>query len=113
MLKNFQKTKNKNIKASILISGPYKDERKGKVAKILKSFFVGKWDWEKIKKVCKNFVVIHGSNDQMVNFSHAEYISEKLNGELIKIEKGGHLNGSASFYTLPECLDAICKITKK
>jgi hypothetical protein len=107
ILKFLQTTKAKNIKANILVSGPYKDDRKGKVANLLKSFFVTKWDFKKIKKAGHNFTIIHGSNDQMVHFSHAEYLAENLNGKLMRVENGGHLNGSAGFYTLPECLNAV------
>ncbi len=103
----------KNIKAGILISGPYKDDRKGKVAKVLKSFFTEKYKWDQIKKFGKNFTIIHGSNDPMVHFSQAKFLSEKLEGELLQIKNGGHLNGSSGFYTLPQALNAVCKIIKQ
>jgi predicted alpha/beta hydrolase family esterase len=97
ILKYLQTKNPKNILGCVLVSGPYKDDRKGKVAQVLKSFFAGGFKFEQIKKKAKNFVIIHGSNDPMVHFSHAEYLSERLNGKLICVKNGGHLNGSSGF----------------
>lgn len=70
------------------------------------------FDFEKIRKVCKNFSVIHGDDDPTVPFSHAEELSEKLSSKLVSIKNGGHLNGSSGWYELPEALDAILKMVK-
>ena len=112
ILKYLQSKNPKNIKGCILVSGPYKDDRKGKVAEVLNSFFVGKYDWKNILKFGKKFYVIHGTDDKMVDISHAEFLKDQLNGELITVKNGGHLNGSSGFYTLPEALESINKITK-
>ena len=46
-------------------------------------------------------------------FSHAEFLKENLNANLVKIKNGGHLNGSAGFLTLPQALKEILKIVNK
>lgn len=73
-------------------------------------FYDKDFDYEKIKSICKNSIVIHGDDDQNVPFSHAEELSSKLSCELISIPNGGHLNGSSGWYKLPEALDALEKM---
>lgn len=70
------------------------------------------FDFEKIKNVCKNFVVIHGDNDQAVPFDQAEELSKNLSCELISIPNGGHLNESSGWYKLSEALTALEKMLK-
>ncbi len=113
ILKYLQNKNPKNIEGCLLVSGPYKDDRKGKVVETLKSFFVGKYDWNKISKSGKKFFVVHGSDDKMVHFSHAEFLAEKLQGTLITVKNGGHLNGSSGFYTLPQALESIITIVER
>lgn len=111
---HFLQRKNpKNVKGCVLVSGPYKDDRKGKVANALSSFFVDEHNWQKIFRLGKEFVVIHGSDDKAVHFSHAEFLVSKLGGTLVRVHQGGHLNGSAGFYKLPQALKAIISIISK
>lgn len=112
ILKYLEKANSKNILGCVLVSGPYKDDRKGKVAQILKSFFVNGFKFENIKKKAKHFTVIHGTDDSVVHFSHAEFLSKTLEGKLIAIKNGGHLNSSAGWYKLPYALKAILEIIK-
>lgn len=56
--------------------------------------------------------VIHGDNDPNVPVSDAEEITKQLNGKLILIPNGKHLNGSAGFTELPEALSALTEIMK-
>jgi hypothetical protein len=78
----------------------------------LNSFLNKPFDFETIKNVCKNFVVIHGDNDTAVSFKEGENLSQILSCELIPIHNGKHLNGSASWYELPQALDSLLKIIK-
>ena len=52
----------KPIKACYLVSGFAKPLGNPKFDEINKSF-LGKFDWDKIKKKCKRFVVFHSDND--------------------------------------------------
>lgn len=70
------------------------------------------FDFEHIKNTCKNFVVIHGDNDENVPFSDAEFLADKLSCKLISIPNGGHLNGPDGFYKLPEALGSLLKMMK-
>jgi predicted alpha/beta hydrolase family esterase len=70
------------------------------------------FDYEHIKKVCKNFVVVHGDNDSSVPFEHAAELSKSLNCKLITIPNGGHLNGSSGWHELSEALEALTEMMK-
>ena len=60
--------------------------------KQLDGLFEEPFDFEKIKKKAKRFIFIHSDNDPYCPFEHAQYLSSRVNGELI-IEKGqGHFN---------------------
>jgi predicted alpha/beta hydrolase family esterase len=76
----------------------------------LKTFFAGGFKLDIIKKKAKSFVVIHGTNDPMVHFSHAEFLTEKLDAKLIPIKNGGHLNGSSGWRELPQALQSILEM---
>lgn len=99
------------IGGAILVSGPVNlIEKEGYdyVNKFLNSGF----GFEKIKRVCSNFVVIHGDNDPNVPLSDAEEVSKKLNCELIKIPSGKHLAGHDGVFELPVALEALEKMMK-
>jgi predicted alpha/beta hydrolase family esterase len=90
----------------ILISGPIErnDNRK------IDGFLDKPFDWKNIKTKAKKFAVIHGDNDPWVPLNNAEIAAKELDGELIIVKNGGHLNGSAGWFTLPQCLEALVKM---
>ena len=75
--------------------------------KKLDTFLEGEFDFEKIKQLVSKFVIIHGHNDPLVPRVQAQFLAKVLNGTLILIKNGGHLNGSAGWFMLPECLDVL------
>ncbi len=103
-----ENTINKKIKGCVLVSGPYKNDKK-----VLNNFFQKDFDFDKINKVCKYFSIIHGDNDKVVPFSHGEFYKKNLKANLVKVVNGRHLNGSAGFLTLPEVLKELNKMFKK
>ncbi len=103
------------IGGAVLVSGPYKKlETENLSSKIRKidSFFESDFDFKKIKEVGSKFVVIHGDDDPKVPFEHALFLSKNLDSPVISIPKGGHLNGSAGWYELPELLKALQDMIK-
>ncbi len=98
----------KLIFGAILVSGPSEKNNDRKIDGFLDKNF----DFEKIKSNCKKFTVIHGDNDPNVPLNNAKFLSQNLNGELIVVENGGHLNGSAGWFKLPQCLEALNKMMK-
>lgn len=106
-------SKDEKIGGAVLVSGAIKYvQGPGDRYDLLNKFLDQPFDFEKIKSVCKKFIVIHGIDDPIVEFSNAEEISERLSCELIFIPNGGHLNDKAGFTELQEVLDSLLKIIK-
>jgi len=108
ILKYLETTKAKNIKGIVLVSGPIFKTSKKKVNKFLDKPF----SFTQIKSKVKNIAVIHGTNDRAVSYDQAEFLAKELDAELISIKNGGHLNGSAGWFKLPQCLSALLKMMK-
>ena len=45
-----------------------------------------------------------------VSVDQGQFLAKELDGELIIIKKGGHLNGSSGWYSLPQCFEALLRI---
>ena len=70
------------------------------------------FNWEVMKNKVDHVAVIHGDNDPNVPVSDAEEIARQLDGKLILIPNGKHLNGSAGFTELPEALSVLSEMIK-
>ena len=92
-----------NIKGVFLISGPSEKNSNPKVDSFLEKSF----DFSAIKSKAVQFIVIHGDNDLKVPISNARFLSKELNGKLIIVPNGGHLNGPSGFVTLPQLLESF------
>lgn len=97
------------IGGAVLVSGPIHVLPKDKYRPI-DHFMDTPFNFNLIKNNCKSFSVIHGDNDEVVPFSHAEQLSKNLSCELVTITNGGHLNGSSGWHELPEALTALEKM---
>lgn len=106
ILRYLESAQANTIKGAILVSSPSEKNQNRKID----SFLDKEFDFEKIKLHCKTFSIIHGDNDPNVPLNNAKFLSEKLSGDLIIIENGGHLNGSAGWLKLPQCLEALTKM---
>lgn len=60
----------------------------------LKEFFQIPFDFEKIKRRAKKFILLQSDNDPFVPIDHAKYLADKLNGKLIVQQKQGHFSVS-------------------
>lgn len=99
----------KKLPGVILVSGPIVKTMNRKIDNFLETPF----DFETIKTKAEKFVVIHGDNDPYVPITnHGDISSKTLGAEYIIIKNGGHLNGSAGYHVLPECLEALNSIMK-
>jgi len=103
---------NKQVDTCILV-GSFKDNLD---VGVLDGLFEEPFDFEKIKKHAKRFVLVHSDNDPYCPLEHAKYLAEKLSGELI-IKKGqGHFNlnlGKDSKYKKFPFMLEILEINKK
>ncbi len=94
------------VSGVVLTSCPIEKNKNSKISSFLETPF----DFEKIKTKAKKFAIIHGDNDPNVPLRNAEVLAKELNGDLVVIKDGGHLNGSSGFRILPECLDALMRM---
>lgn len=91
------------IAGTILVSGPSQKINIEKISHFLDNPF----DFEAIISKCDKFSIIHGDDDPVVPLSNAAFLSEKLKCDLVIVHSGKHLNGSAGFTKLPECLQEL------
>lgn len=103
--------KDSRIDGVVLVSGPFSKIEKDGYEQV-DTFLDTAFDFDHIKNACKNFVIIHGDNDENVLFSDAEELSKKLVCDVISVPNGGHLNGKSGFYKLPEALESLLKMIK-
>jgi uncharacterized protein len=93
----------------ILVSPPCKETQNRKIDAFLNRPF----DFKIIKSKIKKCIVIHGDNDPYVPMDHAETCARELDGELIVIPNGGHLNGGAGCFELPLLRDKLLKMMEE
>lgn len=103
----YLETMNRKITGVILVSGPIVKTMNRKIDNFLETPF----DFETIKTKAEKFVVIHGDNDPYVPIAdHGDICSKELDAEYMIVKNGGHLNGSAGYHVLPECLEVLNSI---
>jgi uncharacterized protein len=101
----------KPIKAAFIVSGPAG-------VKPIK-FYEGdyrfnngfEFDWDKIKKMAKQFIVYHSDNDPFISLGNGELIAEKLGVTLTFIPNAGHFNAMAGYTKFEKLLDKIDTLT--
>jgi predicted alpha/beta hydrolase family esterase len=77
----------------------------------INNFFKTPFDFKTVKTKSDRFVVIHGDNDPYVPITdHGDISSKALDAHYIVIKNGQHLNGSAGYHVLPECLEVLNSI---
>lgn len=99
----------KKIGGVVLVSGPVFETKKDGYERV-DNFLKDSFNFEHIKKVCKKFAIVHGSDDGVVPFSNAEFLADKLSCDLLSVEGGKHLNGSSGWYKLPQVLKSLNKM---
>jgi hypothetical protein len=63
----------------------------------LQNFVYKEFDWEKIKKRAKKFIVINSDNDPFIELSEGEKMAKLLGAEFIVEHGAGHINEGAGF----------------
>ncbi len=107
-LLNVLETLDKPVKASFLVAGfvgPLSPAFEPFVGSIANRDF----NWDKIKKNCKKFVIFSSDNDPYVPLDKARELNQKLPSELIIIKGAEHLNAGSGYFTFDELRDAILK----
>jgi hypothetical protein len=107
-LLNYFQQYDSNVEGVIFVSSPCRKRKDS--SKI--DGFLNDFNYELIKSKIKNIAVIQGDDDPNVSMLDAELIAKETDGKLIVIPGGKHLNGSAGFVQLPECLDVLLEMMK-
>ncbi len=109
ILRYLEITNATNISGVILVSSPSEKNNNPKIDGFLQSEF----DFETIRSHCPVFTIIHWDNDPLVPLQNAIFLWEKLWCDVIVVENGGHLNGSAGWFTLPQCLQSLLQMIQR
>ncbi|MBS3106876.1 serine hydrolase family protein [Candidatus Woesearchaeota archaeon] len=72
-----------------------------------RTFYGQDFHWQAIKHHCRDFCLFHGEDDPYVPVEKAEELNSHLHGELILLEKGGHLNAESGFMEFQQLLEKI------
>lgn len=108
ILRYLESEQSRNIAGAVLVSGPSEKNNNRKIDTFIEASF----DYQKARSKCGKFLIIHGDNDPNVPMSNAETLSKELNGKLLVVPNGGHLNGSSGWLQLPPCLEGLLVMMK-
>ena len=73
----------------------------------MKTFTERAFDWERIRRNCKNFFVFHSDNDPYVEYEKAEELAGHLGVGVNLVKGAGHFNAAAGYTTFEVLLNAI------
>ncbi len=76
----------------------------------LQKLFIKPFDWKKIRRKARKFILIHSDNDPYVPLAHGEKLKELLGAELLILQGQGHFSlgeDRPRFKQLPELLEKI------
>ena len=75
----------------------------------MNGLFEEPFNWEEIKNHAKKIILFHSDNDPYVPLSHAQYLKEKLEAELIVKKGQGHFNLEVGpqYKRFPELLEKV------
>ncbi len=95
------------IKAAFFVSGFTGLIGHQEFDELNKSFTTREFDWDKIKKNCSKFFVIHSDTDPYVPLDKGKDLANKLETELIIIKNAGHLNEEFGYTKFDFLLEKI------
>lgn len=106
---NVLETLDRPIKAAFLVSG-FVGELGPMFDPFVGSISIREFNWDKIIKNCKNFVLFASDNDPFVPLEKAEELKEKLDAELVIIPDAEHLNAGSGYFSFEELRDAVLQV---
>ncbi len=103
----FQALPEKTVVDRVVLVGAFKDDL-GRDD--LKGLFEEPFDFEKIRSHARRFVFVHSDNDPFCPLPGAQYLAEKLGGELVMVPGAFHFSigtGGERFKELPQVLNIL------
>ncbi len=104
----YMEAKKAKLAGVVLVSAPIESVENKKITNFLSNPF----DFKKIKKGAKQFLIIHGADDQRVSVSQAIKLAHNLGVSPQLIKNGGHLTGSEGWKELPQVLEGLINMFK-
>lgn len=98
---------NKKISACFFVASFAELLSQKKFDDMNKSFVMHDFNWEKIKRNCQHFEVLHSNNDPYVPISCAEKIAKNLEVKVQVVKDAGHFNSEAGYEKFPKLLKKI------
>lgn len=98
----------KKIGGAILVSGFSKSIH----IQVIENFTESEVDFAKIKNSCNAFAVFHSDDDLVVPLERAITLHDQLDGNLMIIDKGGHLNEGSGNFQFPELIEELLRIAR-
>lgn len=98
------------IKAAFLVAGFVTQLGNPEFDKLNASFLENPFDWELIKKNCRQFFVYHSDNDPYVLLERGQELTSNLGVEMILVEDAGHFNENAGYTTFSKLLHDVKKL---
>lgn len=95
----------------ILVAGFSYDLEYSGYKRELSSFFQTPVDFDKVKKHCDKFVVLHSTDDAWVPVKHASVFEEKLGAKTIIQTGMKHYSGDDGISELPVVLEELLRIS--
>ena len=108
ILRLLERFENEKIGTAILVAGFATDLQIPE----LQNFVYKEFDWEKIKKGAKKFVVINSDNDPFIELAEGERMAKMLEGEFIVEHRAGHINEGSGFTKYERLLRILESISK-
>lgn len=76
----------------------------------LEDFAEKDYDWQKIRKSCNHFCVIHSDNDPYVPLDKAKQLAKNLNTDVTLVKGGEHFQAQSGFEEFDQLLVEIDKV---
>ncbi|MCX6770465.1 MAG: alpha/beta fold hydrolase [Candidatus Micrarchaeota archaeon] len=74
---------------------------------VLANFFEKPVEWQRVKRMCPEFVAIFSDNDPYVPLSQVRIFEMNLRAKTLVLHARGHFSSSEGTVELPEALDAV------
>lgn len=94
------------VKAAFFVAG-FASKIDNQFEEAMKTFTQRTFDWERIRRNCKNFIVFHSDNDPYVKYEKAEELARHLGVEINLVPGACHFNATAGYTEFEALLDKI------
>ncbi len=106
LMRVLEKLKNP-VRACFFVAPFVKDIGNGEFDKLNVRFYKGNYDWEKIRRRCRNFFVYASDDDPYVPLALSQEVADILKAKFILVKGAKHFNEAAGFTKFPRLIKDI------